>query len=40
MSALADAGVVANDRQVALGDVAWERARPGEQGVILTLTEV
>lgn len=39
LDGLADAGLVANDRQFALGDVTWQRAAPGDHGITLTLTE-
>jgi hypothetical protein len=39
LDGLADAGVVANDRQFYWdGPVRWEVAQPGEHGITLTLT--
>lgn len=36
---LADAGVVANDRQFRMGPITWQRVAPGTGGIILTLTQ-
>lgn len=35
--ALADVGIVADDRQIVIGVVRWERAQPGAHGVYLSL---
>ncbi len=35
---LADAGIVANDRQFCMGRITWEKAEPMQGEIILTLT--
>ena len=40
LDGLADAGIVANDRQFTMGAIAWETADPYRGAVVLTLSAV